>query len=185
MLFRSVVVYGGTGAAVIAAIRAALLGADDVVVSPDRHLGGLTSGGLGYTDSGKTRAIGSLAREFYRRVWKHYQQPEAWKWQPRETFRRLGQGVKQADVEDRSMWLFEPHVAEKIFDVWLAEQGVEVVREALLDRDRGVELAGDAAAGPRIKSITMLAGPGGPARRFAGKVFIDATYEGDLMAPRA
>jgi hypothetical protein len=80
---RAVVVYGGTGAAVIAAIRAALLGADVVVVSPDWHLGGLTSGGLGYTDSGNTRAIGSLAREFYRRVWRHYQQPDAWKWQPR------------------------------------------------------------------------------------------------------
>ncbi|MFN9960549.1 MAG: FAD-dependent oxidoreductase, partial [bacterium] len=75
---RDVVIYGGTSAAVIAAIRAALLGADVVMVSPDRHLGGLTSGGLGYTDSGNTRAIGSLAREFYRRVWKHYLQPEAW-----------------------------------------------------------------------------------------------------------
>jgi arylsulfatase A-like enzyme len=179
---RDVVVYGGTSAAVIAAIRAALLGADVVVVSPDRHLGGLTSGGLGYTDSGNTRAIGSLARDFYRRVWKHYQQPEAWKWQPRETFGALGQGVKQADVEDRSMWLFEPHVAEKIFDAWLAEHGIEVVREALLDREKGVEVSRDSPAGPRITSITTLAGPAGPARRFAGKIFIDATYEGDLMA---
>ena len=61
----------------IAALRAAMLGADVVIVSPDKHLGGLTSGGLGYTDSGKSRAIGGLAREFYRRVWKHYQRPEA------------------------------------------------------------------------------------------------------------
>jgi arylsulfatase A-like enzyme len=179
---HDVVIYGGTSAAVIAAIRAALLGADVVVVSPDKHLGGLTSGGLGYTDSGNTRAIGSLARQFYRRVWQHYQQPEAWKWQPRETFRALGQGVKRADAEDRSMWLFEPHVAEKIFDDWLAEHGIEVVREALLDRDRGVELASDSPAAPRIKAITTLGSPARPARRFAGKIFIDATYEGDLMA---
>jgi len=181
---RDVVIYGGTSAAVIAAIRAALLGADVVIVSPDRHVGGLTSGGLGYTDSGNTRAIGGLAREFYRRVWKHYQQPEAWKWQPRDTFRGLGQGVKQADTADDSMWLFEPHVAERIFDEWLAEHEIEVVRDVRLDREHGVELvpAADGAAGPRIRAITMLAGPAGQARRFAGKVFIDATYEGDLMA---
>ena len=179
---RDVVIYGSTSAAVIAAIRAALLGADVVIVSPDKHLGGLTSGGLGYTDSGNTRAIGGLAREFYRRVWKHYQQPAAWMWQPRETFAALGQGVRKGDVGDNSMWLFEPHVAEKILDSWLAEHGIEVVREALLDREKGVDVTRDSPAGPRIKSITTLAGPTGPSRRFAGKIFIDATYEGDLMA---
>ena len=181
---RDVVIYGGTASAVIAAIRATMLGADVVVVSPDKHLGGLTSGGLGYTDSGNTRAIGGLAREFYRRVWKHYQQPEAWNWQPRDTFRARGQGVKQADTADHSMWLFEPHVAERIFDGWLAEHGIEVIREARLDRERGVEIlpASGGVAGPRIRSITTLAGPAGQGRRFPGKVFIDATYEGDLMA---
>jgi hypothetical protein len=92
--------------------------------------------------------------------------------------------VKKSDVGDNSMWLFEPHVAEKIFDEWLAEHGIEVVREALLDREKGVEMGprSEGGAGPRIKSITTLAGPAGPARRFAGKIFIDATYEGDLMA---
>ena len=182
---RDVVIYGGTSAAVVAAIRAALLGADVVIVSPDKHLGGLTSGGLGYTDSGNTRAIGGLAREFYRRVWRHYQQPGAWRWQPRETFRALGQDVKEADTADRSMWLFEPHVAERIFEQWLVEHGIEIVREARLDRERGVEMAPQAAGAgvnPRIRSITTLAGVGGLGRRFAGKVFIDATYEGDLMA---
>jgi hypothetical protein len=181
---HDVVIYGGTSGAVVAAVRAAMLGASVLVVSPDAHLGGLSSGGLGYTDSGNTRAIGGLARDFYRRVWKHYQSPEAWKWQPRESFAGLGQGVNKTDVGDNSMWLFEPHVAERIFDQWLEEQGVEVVRGALLDREKGVELGpqGEAGAGPRIAAITTLAGPAGLARRFAGKVFIDATYEGDLMA---
>ena len=137
---RDVVIYGGTSGAVVAAVRAAMLGASVVVVSPDKHLGGLSSGGLGYTDSGNTRAIGGLAREFYRRVWKHYQSPEAWKWQPRESFAGLGQGVKKSDVGDNSMWLFEPHVAERIFDQWLEEHDVEVVRDALLDRENGVEM---------------------------------------------
>jgi hypothetical protein len=181
---RDVVIYGGTSAAVVAAVRAAMLGTSVVVVSPNAHLGGLSSGGLGYTDSGNTRAIGGLARDFYRRVWKHYQSPEAWKWQPRESFVGLGQGVNKTDVGDNSMWLFEPHVAERIFDAWLEEHRIEVVRGALLDREKGVEQGprGEAGAGPRIVAITTLAGPAGPARRFAGKVFIDATYEGDLMA---
>ena len=181
---RDVVIYGGTSGAVVAAVRAAMLGASVVVVSPDAHLGGLSSGGLGYTDSGNTRAIGGLARDFYRRVWQHYQSPEAWKWQPRESFAGLGQGVNKTDVGDNSMWLFEPHVAEQIFDAWLEEHRIEVVRGALLDREKGVEHGprGEAGAGPRIVAITTLAGPAGPARRFAGKVFIDATYEGDLMA---
>ncbi len=181
---RDVVIYGGTSAAVVAAVRAAMLGTSVVVVSPDAHLGGLSSGGLGYTDSGNTRAIGGLARDFYRRVWKHYQSPEAWKWQPRESFVGLGQGVNKTDVGDNSMWLFEPHVAEQIFDAWLEEHRIEIVRGALLDREKGVELGpqGEAGAGPRIVAITTLTGPAGPARRFAGKVFIDATYEGDLMA---
>jgi hypothetical protein len=181
---RDIVIYGGTSGAVVAAVRAAMLGASVVVVSPDEHLGGLSSGGLGYTDSGNTRAIGGLAREFYRRVWKHYQQPEAWKWQPRESFASLGQDVKKSDVGDDSMWLFEPHAAERIFDRWLEEHGIDVVRGALLDRERGVELGprGESQAGALITSITTLPGPAGPARRFPGKVFIDATYEGDMMA---
>ena len=181
---RDVVIYGGTSGAVVAAIRAAMLGASVVLVSPDPHLGGLSSGGLGYTDSGNTRAIGGLSRDFYRRVWKHYRSPEAWKWQPQESFVGLGQGVKKTDVGDNTMWLFEPHVAERIFDGWLDEHRIEVVRGSLLDREKGVEMGpqDEAGVGPPIVAITTLAGPGGPARRFAGKVFIDATYEGDLMA---
>ena len=69
---HDVVIYGGTSGAVVAAVRAAMLGASVVVISPDTYSGGLSSGGLGYTDSGNTRAIGGLAREFYHRVWKHY-----------------------------------------------------------------------------------------------------------------
>ena len=181
---HDVVIYGGTSGAVVAAIRCAMLGANVVLVSPDKHFGGLSSGGLGYTDSGNTRAIGGLAREFYRRVWKHYQSPNAWKWQPREAFGSLGQGVPKSDADDHSMWLFEPHVAEQVFDQWLEEHGVANIREALLDREKGVELGprGKSGMGPRIVSITTLGGAVGPSRRFLGKVFIDATYEGDLMA---
>src|SRR5690606_24287775 len=68
------VIYGGTSAGVIAAVQANQLGMSVVVVSPDVHLGGMTSGGLGWTDSGDKSVIGGLSREFYHRVWSHYQQ---------------------------------------------------------------------------------------------------------------
>jgi glycine/D-amino acid oxidase-like deaminating enzyme len=76
-----VVVYGGTSAGVIAAVQARRMGKSVAIVCPDRHLGGLSSGGLGFTDTGDKAVIGGLARDFYHRVWLHYQRPEAWKWQ--------------------------------------------------------------------------------------------------------
>src|SRR5215208_1259995 len=76
-----VVIYGGTSAAITAAVQAKRMGKTVVVVSPDKHLGGLSSGGLGYTDTGNKSVIGGLSREFYHRLWQHYQTPEAWTWQ--------------------------------------------------------------------------------------------------------
>src|SRR6187549_1867338 len=79
-----VVVYGGTSAAVIAAVQVKKMGKSVVIVSPDKHLGGLSSGGLGFTDTGNKAVIGGLAREFYHRVWQHYQKAPSWKWQKPE-----------------------------------------------------------------------------------------------------
>src|SRR6056297_2467318 len=86
------VVYGGTSAGVTAAVQAKRMGKTVVIVCPDRHLGGLTSSGLGWTDTGNKAVIGGLAREFYHRVWQQYQQPQAWRWQPREQYGNKGQG---------------------------------------------------------------------------------------------
>ena len=167
-----VVIYGGTAAAVTAAIQARKMGKSVVVVSPDKHLGGMTSGGLGFTDSGNTSAIGGLAREFYHRVWRYYQDDAVWKWQKREEYGNRGQGTAAMDDSARTMWTFEPHAAEQVFDTWISESGATVVRGAWLDRKRGV-----AKEGPRIVSIASLDG-----RTWRGRMFIDATYEGDLMA---
>jgi hypothetical protein len=175
------VIYGGTSAAVVAAVQAKAMGASVVVVSPDRHLGGLSSGGLGYTDSGNTASIGGLAREFYRRVFRHYADEAAWNWRPRSALTTRGQGVGPDEEGQETMWIFEPHVAERIFDAWIAEADVPVVREALLDRERGVAVV-QGPDGPRIESVTTLASDSAPARTFAGKVFLDCTYEGDLLA---
>ena len=76
-----VVVYGGTSAGVIAAVQAARMGKSVVIVCTDKHLGGLSSGGLGWTDTGKKEVIGGLSREFYHRIWQHYQRADAWPWQ--------------------------------------------------------------------------------------------------------
>ena len=72
------VVYGGTSAGVIAAVQAKRLGKSVVIVGPDKHLGGLSSGGLGFTDTGNKAVIGGLSREFYQRVWRYYDRPESW-----------------------------------------------------------------------------------------------------------
>ena len=167
-----VVVYGGTAAGVTAAVQAKRMGKSVILVCPDRHLGGLSSGGLGWTDTGNKAVIGGLAREFYHRVWKHYDRPAAWKWQSRAEYGNRGQGTPAIDGEQRTMWIFEPHVAERIFDDLIAEHGIPVHRNEWLDRENGVKKRRG-----RITSITMQSG-----RTCAGRMFIDATYEGDLMA---
>lgn len=170
--YADVIVYGGTSAAVTAAVEVARSGKSVIVVSPDRHLGGMSSGGLGYTDSGNTAAIGGLSREFYHRIWRYYNRPGAWNRQPRSAFGNRGQQTAAILDADSTMWVFEPHAAEQIFEELISEHRVRVFRDEWLDREHGV-----ATDRGTIRSIRTLSG-----KRFAGKVFIDATYEGDLMA---
>jgi hypothetical protein len=167
-----VIVYGGTSSAIIAAAQVASMGRSVIVVSPDTHLGGLTAGGLGWSDTGKKETIGGLARNFYHRIWQHYDKPEAWRWQTREAYGNKGQGTPAIDGENRTMWIFEPHVAEAVFEDLVREHGFPVHRDAWLDREGGVEKRDG-----RIVSMRTLAGD-----VYRAKMFIDATYEGDLMA---
>jgi ribulose 1,5-bisphosphate synthetase/thiazole synthase len=167
------VIYGGTSAGVVAAVQAHRLGKSVLLIEPSAHLGGLSSGGLGMTDSGDKRAIGGLARDFYRRVHRHYRNPEAWTFGTADDLNRLRAGSMPGDGD--AMWVFEPRVAEKIFIEMLAEcgEGVIVHRRQRLNRETGVK-KDDAQ---RITGIVMESG-----ETFLGKMFIDATYEGDLMA---
>lgn len=167
-----IIIYGGTSAAISAAVEAKRSGKSVIVVSPDVHLGGLSSGGLGYTDTGDKSVIGGLAREFYHRVWLHYNTSEAWNWQKKEEYGNQGQGTPAMDGENRTMWIFEPHVAEKVFEDMVAEEQIRVDRDEWLDREKGVEMKDG-----KIVSITTLSG-----KAYTGKMFLDATYEGDLMA---
>lgn len=167
-----IIIYGGTSAAIIAAVEVVKSGKTVMIVSPDQHLGGLTSGGLGFTDTGNKAVIGGLSREFYHRVWLHYKDNAAWNWQNQSDFGNKGQGTVAMDGEYRTMWLFEPHVAEKVFEDFVKENNIKVLRGEWLDRNKGVvKKKGE------IISFSTLSG-----KVFKGKMFIDATYEGDLMA---
>ena len=167
-----VVVYGGTSAGVIAAVQAKRMGRSVVLVSPYKRLGGLSSGGLGFTDTGNKAVIGGLAREFYHRVFLHYDKSEAWRWQKKSEYGNKGQGTPAVDGAQRTMWIFEPHVAEQIFEELVKEFGIRVDRDEWLNRETGVK-----KNGPRIASMSTLSG-----KVYEGRMFIDATYEGDLMA---
>lgn len=160
-----VVIYGATSAGVTASIQAAKMGKSVVLVGPDQHVGGLSSGGLGQTDSGDKRVIGGVSRQFYQRVKQHYDQSTAWTRQSAAQF-------KGYQSEADAMWGFEPHVAESIFKQLLSESGVEVKLDEWLDRAEGVRREDG-----RITSIRMLSG-----QAYQGRIFMDATYEGDLLA---
>jgi len=167
-----IVVYGGTSGGITAAIQAARDGRTAVLIEPTKFLGGLTTGGLGATDIGNKRAIGGMSREFYQGIHRHYSESAHWRQQTREDyFARRPHGNSAA--ED-TMWTFEPHVASLVYDGMLKAAGarVTVVHGERLDLKKGV-----VKEDGRIVKIVMESG-----REFTGKVFIDATYEGDLMA---
>ncbi len=150
-----VVVYGASAGGVVAAVSAAREGKSVILVAPGRHVGGMVSGGLGATDFGNRAAIGGVSREFFRRVLDHYTEKY---------------GPSSPQVKDCSDgFLFEPHVAEAIFHQMLVESRAEIVFNSPIDK-----IARD---GARIVSITTVHGD-----EFAGSMFIDASYEGDLMA---
>ncbi len=162
-----VVVYGGTAAGVIAAVQAARLGKRVVLIVPGRHLGGMTSGGLGATDFKNPDAVGGTSREFYQRIKQYYTRPAAWKHERPEDYKSV-----RHDPKSDAMWHFEPHVAERILGSLARAAGVRVVYSQRLDLASGVKKNGS-----RIVSIRMESG-----HEFAGQMFIDATYEGDLLA---
>jgi hypothetical protein len=145
-----VCIYGGTSAGVIAAYTAQKLGKKAILIEPERRLGGLTSGGLGYTDIGNKYAISGLSRDFYRRVGKHYGKFE--------------------------QWIFEPKVAEAIFQDYVSRGGFEVLYE---NRLRQVKKQGNTMTEIVLENSRN---PSGATTTVKAKMFIDCGYEGDLMA---
>jgi hypothetical protein len=165
------VIYGGTSAGISAAIQSSRMGKTVVLIEPTNRIGGLTTGGLGQTDIGNKQAIGGIAREFYQNIKKYYQQPENWKWQKPAEYKDGGQ-TRTNSGED-AMWTFEPSAALKVFHQMLEpEKNITLVYNQRLNRKNGVKKIKS-----RITTIEMESG-----EVYAGKMFIDATYEGDLMA---
>jgi len=164
-----IVIYGCTSGGVVAAIEGRRLGRSVLLVCREDYLGGMTTNGLGWSDTGNHRAIGGLSLEFYRKVKRHYDDPSVWIHAPRPAGAEKSENFADGDA----MWQFEPRVAERIFEDWVKQAGVTIVRDQPIDRSKaGVEMAGN-----RITAFRSKTG-----RRFEGRMFIDATYEGDLMA---
>jgi len=170
-----VVVLGGTSGGVAAAVQAARMGKSVVLIESTEHLGGLTSGGLGATDIGNKKAIGGIAKDFYHRVYLHYLKDDSWVYEERGSYRRTGEygkGEAQNWDQEKAWWMFEPHVAEAIFEEMIRQAKVPVVYGERLDLNGGVRKEGSRIVAIRTESGAV----------FRGKMFIDATYEGDLMA---
>ena len=161
-----IVIYGCTSGGVVAAIEARRLDRSVLLLCREDYLGGMSTNGLGWSDTGNHRAIGGLSLEFYRKVKQYYDDPSVWVHAPRPA-------RAENFVDGDAMWQFEPKVAERIFEDWAKQAGVTIVRNQPLDRSkRSVEMDGNRIVAFRSKS----------GRRFEGNIFIDATYEGDLMA---
>ncbi|TAH20404.1 MAG: FAD-dependent oxidoreductase [Cytophagales bacterium] len=144
-------VYGGTASGVITAYTAKKMGKSVILIEPTKHLGGLTTGGLGFTDIGNKFAITGLARDFYRRIGQHYGKFE--------------------------QWIFEPHVAENLLLTYIKEANINVLyQNRLLSVDKNDGFIGsiviENAAQPSPQTNQII----------KAKMFIDCTYEGDLMA---
>ena len=167
-----IVIYGSTPAAISAAVQAKRMGKTAIVVSPETRIGGLTTGGLGETDIGNREAFGGIAHEFYRAVRDHYADRKNWTWQKPEDYVHKGEAFDPGASD--AMWTFEPSVALGILEGWERRDGLDIRRGEYLDRQSksGVEVEGG-----KIKSIRTLKG-----NVYRGKMFVDATYEGDLMA---
>lgn len=162
---HDLVIYGCTSAGVMAAVQAKSMQKSVILVCPETYLGGLTTQGLGWTDTGDKSVIGGLSRRFYASIKQAYDDDARWKQQTKAQYSHY-------DANADTMWVFEPHVAEELFEALATESSLEIERDEWLDREKGVEMSG-----AKLTAFSTLSGA-----RYAGKMFIDATYEGDLMA---
>lgn len=162
-----VVIYGGTAGGIVSAVAAAQEGASVIVLEPTGHLGGMLTGGLGWTDIGVEQSIGGMSRRFYERVYDHYAKPESWRQETRAAF--LGRGRKMVNDPDRVWWAVEPSVAAMLLRQLAAEARVTVLT--------GHRLKSVHRSGTRLTALVSENGD-----LFSGRIFIDATYEGDLLA---
>src|SRR5690606_23214645 len=135
---------------VVAAYTAKKMGKSVVIIAPDGHIGGLSSGGLGQTDIGNKNAIGGLSREFYKQLGEVYGQDESWK--------------------------FEPKEAKKIFDNYIKTADIPVIYNQRIKKVNKKKT--------QIRSVDLADtyGSNKTTKRIEAKVFLNITYECDLLA---
>lgn len=166
-----VCIYGGTSGGVVAAVQAARMGKSVVLIEPGRHLGGMMAGGLSWSDVGsaeRAKLFGGLAREVFERIGRHYGQDPATVFDVTAP-ESDGRSRKGVDFIRPPSLAFEPKVAEKVFTEMAREAGVQV--------RFGAAVKSVTRNGTRLQQLKLNDGIA-----IAAKVFIDATYEGDLMA---
>ena len=169
-----IVVYGETASGVMAAIQGARMGKNVVLVSKNSHVGGMATSGLTATDMNRNTLVGGIAKEFYHNIYNYYLKPDAWKNQDRDsymqsTLKRTYTGRNEAL---KIQWVYESHVGEKIMLDMLKNADVTILFNERLDLAKKPMMNNT-----QIRTIHMESG-----KEITGKVFIDATYEGDLMA---
>lgn len=152
-------IYGGTSGGVVAAIQAARMGKRVVIAEPGRHMGGMTAGGLSAVDIGDPRTVGGIAREYFSRLVASYGKKLEWD----QPFKNTG------GPSTGGAYTIEPHVAERVFNEMLREHGVPVHLNARLAKVKK----------DSIRIVEFITEDG---VTFRAKIFIDATYEGDLLA---
>ena len=165
-----ILIYGATSGGIAAAIQASRMGKSVLLIEPYQRIGGLTTGGLGQTDIGNKQAIGGISREFYQNIRTYYDDPSHWKWQKRTDYVDGGQ-TRTAAGED-AMWTFEPSATLAVYKDMLAAERIDLIYGKKLNREGGVTKQGT--------TITQIEMEDGTA--YQARMFIDATYEGDLMA---
>ena len=165
-----VIIYGGTSSGIVAAIESSRLGNDVILIEPTNRVGGLTTGGLGQTDIGNKQVIGGIALEFYQNIKKYYENPKNWVWQKKSEYKDRGQ--TRSSITEDAMWTFEPSAALFVFSQMIDSEKIKVFYNEKLNREKGVKKVNN-----KIKYVEMESG-----LRFNGSVFIDASYEGDLLA---
>jgi hypothetical protein len=149
------IIWDSTPAGLVAAVAACRAGLSAIIVTEDKHVGGLQTSGLGFTNAGQRPTLGGITKEFHERVLKFYVD-------------KYGADSPQVKASSTG-YFFEPHVAEKIWMDWLAEAGVKCARQQVIE---AVE-----KDGAKITALRTTSG-----RSFKGRIFLDASYEGDLLA---
>jgi hypothetical protein len=170
---NDLVIYGSTPSGIIAAQQAARMNASVLVCGADQSIGGMMSNGLSVPDTGKMPdSIAGLTRDFFQSIDQYYRSNSAWLWQSKDDF---WNGPTQPDTRSPStdsIWTAEPHVAELLFERVVSENNLAILRASPLNETRPILKQNNRVLALRTANGEIL----------RGDVFIDASYEGDLLA---